>query len=145
MNESRQTTPFENVCHRANETLVSCEGYFIHRVAFDIIDGGDALEILLRHSPHKPDITISLERVYLLSIDKAAESWGCSLDKASVVHLPVPPAPWPNGFTSIRRHPGLPELARIQLIGPMEIEIVASILTVFIASSDDIARTKPNL
>ncbi|MFI5780808.1 hypothetical protein [Nocardia sp. NPDC051570] len=138
-----KTTPFERVCYRANETLALCEGYFIHRIAFDIIEGNDALEILLRHSPHKPDITISLEGIHHLSIDKFPESSGSFLDKVSVVHLPAPPAPWPDEFATLRRQPGLPELAWIQLIGPTQIEIIASIVTVFTALSDDAARAKP--
>ncbi|MFI6735126.1 hypothetical protein ACIBI9_19545 [Nonomuraea sp. NPDC050451] len=102
-------------------------------------------EIMLRHGPHQPDITISLAGLHHLSIDKPPESSGCFLDEASVVHLPASPAPWPDGFDGVRRHPGLPELAWIRLIGPMEIEIVASLLTVFSALSDDAARTRPNL
>lgn len=144
-NEPSETTPFERVCYRANETLGSCEGYFIERIAFDIIEGNDALEIMLRHSPYKPDVTISLASIHHLSIDKFPEPSGSFLDKASVVHLPVPPAAWPDGLTAIRRQPELPELAWIQLIGPMEIEIIASIVTVFIALSDEAARTSLTL
>ncbi|MER5625686.1 hypothetical protein ABT061_32075 [Streptosporangium sp. NPDC002544] len=114
-------------------------------MSFDVINGRDALEIGLRQGPEWPDITISLESLYHLSISKPPESSGCFVDEISVLHLPTSPRPWPDGFTVVRRHRGLPELALLRLAGPMEIEVVASILTVFTAMSDDLAATEPTV
>lgn len=136
------TTRFENVCRDASTALASCEGYFIHRMSFDVVNGFDALEIMLRKGPERPDITISLESLHHLSISKPPESSGCFVDEISVLHLPASPHPWPDGLTVVRRHPGLPELALLRLVGPMEIEVIASILTVFTAMSDDLAATE---
>lgn len=141
--EPSATTGFENVCRNAGAALASCEGYLIHRMSFDVINGRDALEIGLRQGPEWPDITISLESLYHLSISKPPESSGCFVDEISVLHLPKPPRPWPDGITIVRRHRGLPELALLKLVGPMEIKVVASILAVFTAVSDDLAATEP--
>ncbi|GAA2086726.1 hypothetical protein [Actinomadura alba] len=141
--ESSGLPRFENVCRNAAKILASCEGYFIDRISFDIVDGHDALEIGLRQGPEWPDVTISLSGVHHLSIGKPPESSGCFVDEVSVIHAPASPHPWPEGLVSVRRHDGLPELAWIRLIGPMDIEAVASTLTVFTAMSDDAAAVRP--
>ncbi|MEU4538987.1 hypothetical protein AB0G15_29460 [Streptosporangium sp. NPDC023825] len=140
--EPGATTRFENVCRNAGMALASCEGYFVHRMSFDIVNGCDALEIGLRRGPEWPDVTISLESLYHLSISKPPESSSCFVDEISVLYLPKPPRPWPDGVV-VRRHRGLPELAVLRLVGPMEIKVVASILTVFTAMSDDRAAAGP--
>ncbi|GAA1014883.1 hypothetical protein Aple_052960 [Acrocarpospora pleiomorpha] len=142
---SGTATRFENMCRNANAALASCEGYFIHRMSFDIVNDRDALEISLRRGPEWPDITISLEGLYHLSISKPPDSAACFVDEISVRHLPELPHPWPDGFTIVRRFPGQTELALLRVVGPMEIEVVASILTVLTAMSDNLAATEPTV
>ncbi|GAA0978232.1 hypothetical protein GCM10009555_040840 [Acrocarpospora macrocephala] len=137
-------TPFENMCHNASAALSSCVGYLVHRMSFDIVNDRDALEISLRRGPEWPDITISLEGLYHLSVSKLPESSVCFVDEILVRHLPELPHPWPDGPTSVRRFPGQTELVWLRVVGPMEIEVVASILTVLTAMSDELAATAPD-
>ncbi|WP_328743979.1 hypothetical protein OHT57_01510 [Streptomyces sp. NBC_00285] len=136
---------FKNRCANAARTLVSCVGYSISRISFNVFAEEDSLEIALREGPCKPDVVISLSNLHHLSVDKCPPLDGNFIDEISLIHLPALPNPWPaDAADRVRRFDGLCELAWLRIVGPAEVDAVASILTVYTAMSDDRASTVRN-
>jgi hypothetical protein len=128
---------FTNRCASAARTLASCVGYFIERIVFSAFPENDSLEIFLRQGPREPDVVISLANLHHVSVDKPPQLSG-SVDKISLIHLPKMPHPWPDDAAGlIRRFDGMPELAWLRIVGPTEVDVIASIVTVYTAPSDD--------
>ncbi|MFI8393000.1 hypothetical protein [Streptomyces sp. NPDC085540] len=85
---------------------------------------------------------LSLSNLDHVSVDKPPQIGGSFIDEISLIHLPVLPHPWPVGAADrVRRFDGLCELAWLQIVGPAEVDAVASIVTVYTAMSDDRAST----
>ncbi|MHC3820601.1 hypothetical protein [Streptomyces sp. NBC_00342] len=136
---------FKNQCANAARALAPCVGYFIHRIAFDAFPEADSLEITLREGPHKPDVVISLARVRYVSVANCADLHGF-VDEISLVHLPKMPRPWPDEATGlVVRFGELPELAWLRIVGPIEVDVVASIVTIYSAMSDDEASAEQTI
>lgn len=136
--ETKAENAFKNRCSNAARTLAPCVGYFIHRVSFDAFAEEDSLEITLREGPWKPDIVISLSNLYHYRIEKPPTISGCFIDEISLIHLPKMPHPWPEEAAGrVSRFGGLSELVWLRILGPAEVEAVASIVTVYTAISDD--------
>ncbi|MER5446489.1 hypothetical protein ABT052_19630 [Streptomyces sp. NPDC002766] len=134
---------FENRCENAASVLAPCIGYFVERVSFDAFAEEDFLEISLREGPRKADVRISLCNLHYVSVSKPPELSGSFVDSVSLVHLPRWPHPWPDDVAGrLRRFAGLPELAWLRLTGPTEVDVIASILTVYTAMSDDEATAR---
>ncbi|MFE6845673.1 hypothetical protein [Streptomyces sp. NPDC057686] len=128
---------FKNRCAHGARTLARCVGYFVHRIAFDAFPDDDALEITLRDGPHEPDVLISLSGVRYVSVAKGADLHGF-VDDACLIHLPKMPHAWPDEAVGmVGRFGGLPELAWLRIVGPVEVDVVASVVTVYSATSDD--------
>ncbi|GJF34991.1 hypothetical protein KNE206_76910 [Kitasatospora sp. NE20-6] len=129
---------FKNRCANAASTLAPCVGYFISRISFDAFTEEDSLEITLREGPWKPEVVVSLSNLHHVSVDKPPQIVGSFIDEISLVHLPKLPHPWPaDAIDRVRRFDGLCELAWLRITGPVEIDAVASIVTVYTAMSDD--------
>lgn len=140
MTEARDA--FKNRCTNAALTLSACVGYTISRISFDAFAEEDSLEITFREGPWKPDVVISLSNLHHVSVDKPPQIVGSFIDEISLTHLPVLPHPWPaDSADHVRRFDGLCELALLRIVGPAEVEAVASIVTVYTAMSDDRAST----
>ncbi|MEU9539191.1 hypothetical protein [Streptomyces mirabilis] len=102
----------------------------------------DSLEIILRKGPASPDVLIELSNLHYISVSKPPEISGCFIDAISLIHLPKTPRPWPGDAAGrVRRCDGLPELAWLRVLGPTEADVMASIVTVCTAVSDDKAST----
>ncbi|MFF1838001.1 hypothetical protein ACFVXE_27905 [Streptomyces sp. NPDC058231] len=128
---------FKNRCANAARTLAPCVGYFIHRIAFDAVPADDSLEITLREGPHKPDVVISLANVHYVSVAKGADLHGF-VDEISLIHLPKMPQLWPDEAADmVGRFGGLPELAWLRIVGPIGVDVVASLVTIYSAMSDN--------
>ncbi|MER6160761.1 hypothetical protein ABT147_35400 [Streptomyces sp. NPDC001868] len=128
---------FKNRCANAARTLASCIGYFIDRIAFDAFAEEDSLEIALREGPHKPDVVISLANLRHISIGKPPELSGF-VDEISLIHLPKMPHPWPDDVAGrVHRFDEMPELAWLRIVGPTEVDVIASIVTIYTALSDE--------
>lgn len=55
------------------------------------------------------------------------------------------PQLWPDEAAGmVRRFGGLPELAWLRIVGPIEVDVVASIVTIYSAMSDDEASADPS-
>ena len=142
--ETETRDAFKNRCANAARTLSSCVGYSISRISFDVFAEEDSLEITLREGPWKPDVVISLSNLHHVSVDKPPQIGGSFIDEISLIHLPAPPHPWPaDTVDRVRRFDGLCELAWLRIVGPAEIEAVASIVTIYTATSDDRASMAP--
>ncbi|MFE0457797.1 hypothetical protein ACFW1A_00880 [Kitasatospora sp. NPDC058965] len=62
------------------------------------------------------------------------------IDGISLIHLPESPSPWPaEAVARLERSDDLPELVWLKITGPLEVDAVASIVTVYQAQSDDAA------
>ncbi|MFJ8563735.1 hypothetical protein [Streptomyces sp. NPDC093514] len=62
------------------------------------------------------------------------------IDGISLVHLPELSLPWPaEAVGRLDRSEDLPELVWLRITGPLEVDAVASIVTVYVAQSDDAA------
>ncbi|WP_329378558.1 hypothetical protein OG625_10290 [Streptomyces sp. NBC_01351] len=142
MTGRRETaSAFKNRCANSERTLASLTGYFISRISFEAFNEDDSMEITLRDGPMKPDVVISLSDVRYAAVSKPPEISGCFVDAISLTHLPVMPHPWPEDAVGlVGRFNGLNELARLRIDGPAEVDVVASIVTVYTAMSDDEAE-----
>ncbi|MEW2373472.1 hypothetical protein AB0940_29485 [Streptomyces sp. NPDC006656] len=129
---------FKNRCTDAARTLAPCVGYFISRISFDAFAEEDSLEITLREGPWKPDVVIALSNLRYISVDKPPELVGSFIDEISLIHLPKLPYSWPaDAAGRVRRFDGLCELVWLRIVGPAEVDAVASTVTVYTAMSDD--------
>lgn len=131
---------FKNRCFNANRTLQSCVGYFIERIS---LNEGNAdnkentLDIWLREGPWKPDVVISLANLYSVRPIESDVS-GAFIDEIAITHLPKLPIPWSvDAVGRLERSDDLPELAWLRVIGPIEVDALAAIVTVYQAPSDD--------
>lgn len=128
---------FKNRCANAQRILASLTGYFISRISFEAFSEEDSVEITMRDVPTKPDVVISLADLRYVSLSKPPEISGCFIDAISLTHLPVMPHPWPEDAGGlVSRFNGLNELAWLRIRGPAELDVVASIVTVYTAMSD---------
>jgi hypothetical protein len=131
---------FKNRCANASRTLQSCLGYFIERITLDESHADDkenTLDVWLRVGPWKPDVVISLSGL------RSVRRWDPDMDAAfideiALTHLPKLPAPWSvDAVGRLERTEDLPELVWLRIIGPVEVDAVASIVTVYHAPSED--------
>lgn len=130
--------------------MKSCVSYSISRVHLDESNGEDdkdnVLDIWLREGPGKPDIVISLADLYSVRpLDRELDS-APFIDEVSLVHLPKSPMSWPaEAVGRLERYEDLPELAWLRITGPIEVDALAAIVTVYQAMSDDEASVlRPN-
>ncbi|MFD7259129.1 hypothetical protein [Streptomyces sp. NPDC059874] len=131
---------FKNRCANAALTLRSCLSYSIDRISLDESNEDDkdnALDVWLREGPWKPDVVISLSNLY--SVRPWEPGLGASfIDGISLIHLPKMPSPWPaEAIGRLDRSEDLPELVWLRIFGPIEVDAVAAIVTVYQAQSDD--------
>ncbi|WP_406073619.1 hypothetical protein [Streptomyces virginiae] len=133
---------FKNRCTNAARTLESCVTCSIDRIALDESSEDhkdNTLDVWLREGPWTPDVVISLSPLH--SVRSWEKGLGVSfIDGISLVHLPKLPSPWPaEAVGRLDRSEDLPELAWLRIAGPIEVGAVASIVTVYVAQSDDAA------
>ncbi|NNN37983.1 hypothetical protein HLK59_48320 [Streptomyces sp. S3(2020)] len=127
-----------NRCLRAARLLAPCESYFVERVSFGTVDDGECVDVFLREGPQKPDIVISLAGLHHIKTGDSAAVPSSFIDEILLDYLPRLPHPWPDDATGlIDRSADLPELVRLRITGPSEVDVVASCLTVYTAMSDD--------
>ncbi|MGW2051845.1 hypothetical protein ACWCPF_42990 [Streptomyces sp. NPDC001858] len=140
VDEHGATDAFKNRCTNAALTLESCVSYFIDRISLDECNEDrkdNTLDVWLREGPWKPDVVISLSDLH--SVRPWEPGLGVSfIDEISLVHLPKLPLPWPaEAVGRLDRSEHLPELVWLRITGPVEVDAVAAILTVYRAQSDD--------
>ncbi|MER7694413.1 MULTISPECIES: hypothetical protein [Streptomyces] len=131
---------FENRCFNTNRSLQSCVGYFIDRIT---LNEGNAdnkentLDVWLREGPCKPDVVISLANLYSVRPIEPDVS-GAFIDEIAITHLPTLPLPWSvDAVGRLARTKDVPALAWLRIIGPVEVDALAAIVTVYQAPSDD--------
>ncbi|MFF9647295.1 hypothetical protein ACWGKU_33545 [Kitasatospora sp. NPDC054768] len=132
---------FKNRCTNAARRLEPCIRYFIERISLDESNEDredNTLDVWLRVGPWKPDVVISLSDL------RSVRPWGPGLsstsfvDGISLVHLPKLPLPWPaEAVGRLDRSEDLPELVWLRMTGPIEVDAVAAMVTVYQAMSDD--------
>ncbi|WP_329262468.1 hypothetical protein OG223_45475 [Streptomyces sp. NBC_01478] len=118
-------------CLKAQEILSEYEGSFIERISSSAVGDRSTFDILLIRSGVFGELTISLEGVRYLSVANSVSVDSAFFDRLTVVHLPASGSPWPEeaeGF--VTRFENLPELVWVRLVGPVEIDVVGSMLTV---------------
>ena len=122
--------------------LEPCISYSIARISLDESNEdrkNNTLDVWPREGPWKPDVVISLSNLH------SVRPWEPGLtpifiDGISLIHLPKLPSPWPaDAIDRLDRSKDLPELAWLRITGPLEVDAVASIVTVYQAQSDDAA------
>ncbi|GLW73517.1 hypothetical protein Kpho02_58160 [Kitasatospora phosalacinea] len=145
-NEYAASDAFKNRCTNAARRLQSCISYSIERISSDESRADrkeNTLDVWLREGPQKPDVVVSLSGLY------SVRPWEPALvpvfiDGISLIHLPESPAPWPaEAVARLERSDDLPELVWLRITGPLEVDAVASIVTVYQAQSDDAASVLP--
>ncbi|MEV7547331.1 hypothetical protein [Streptomyces sp. NPDC089915] len=140
--EYRAGSAFKNRCANAALTLESCTEYSIDRVSLAESSENrkeNVLDVWLREGPHKPDVLISLSNLY--SVRPCEPGLAPTfIDGISLIHLPALPSPWPaEAVGRLDRTEDLPELAWLRISGPLDIDALAAIVTVYQAQSDDAA------
>ncbi|MFJ9776120.1 hypothetical protein ACIRVF_33615 [Kitasatospora sp. NPDC101157] len=142
VDEPGAASAFKNRCTNAALTLDSCAGYFIERISLDMSGEdrrGHTLDVWLREGPQKPDVVVSLSDLH------SVRPWEPGLDPVfidgiSLIHLPRLPLAWAaEAVGRLDRSADLPELVWLRITGPVEVDAVASIVTVYQAKSDDAA------
>lgn len=124
---------FQRACAEASQVLSAAEGYFVEHISLGVDGDVDRLNISLRYGPPKPDILVSFTRLYHTRVTKPPEASGSFADALEVVYLPRTEAGWPaDAERLVTRHPGLPELVWFRLIGPTELDVIASTVTLFV-------------
>lgn len=128
---------FEAVCCEARKLLYTCEGYFVDRVSFDVFGDYDELTLVLQERPYRPDMAVSLTRIYHFNTTKPPEAAGSFVDEFRVTYIPKEDDSWPREIEGRLgpRHSGLPDLVWIRVVGPMSIDAVASTITVLVAQA----------
>jgi hypothetical protein len=131
---------FKYRCLNANRALQSCVGYFIQRISQsegNADNKENGLDIWVREGPWKPDVVISLANPYSVGPIEPNVS-GAWIDEVTVTHLPELPQPWPaDAVGRLARTTDLPALAWLRIVGPVEVDALAAIVTVYQAASDD--------
>ncbi|MEV4996047.1 hypothetical protein AB0P45_17285 [Streptomyces niveus] len=121
-------------CARLNDYLSRREGNFIDGVSFFASGERDVLEVRLLAEGNLPPVTLHLESVHSFSLQKPTDLDGAFVDSLSVTHLPAGDHPWPaDAEDLLKKHSGLPDLYRVQLVGPFGLDAAGDILTVSIA------------
>ncbi|MFF0393293.1 hypothetical protein ACFYS8_32045 [Kitasatospora sp. NPDC004615] len=140
--EHRATDAFKNRCTNAALALESCANYFLDRISLDESNANrkdNTLDVWLREGPQQPDVVISLSGLHSVR-PWEPEATPSFIDGISLVHLPKLPSPWPaDAVGRLDRSGDLPELVWLRITGPLEVDAVASIVTVYRAQSDDAA------
>jgi hypothetical protein len=96
----------------------------------------NTVDVWLREGPSRPDVVISLANLYSV-LPVEPDTWSF-IDEISLTHLPKLPLPWPaEAVGRLERTEDLPELAWLRIMGPIEVDAVAAIVTVYQAPSDD--------
>ncbi|MFG2454999.1 hypothetical protein ACGFSG_37140 [Streptomyces sp. NPDC048512] len=81
---------------------------------------------------------ISLAYLHHVETGDSVAVRGSFIDEILVEYLPRLPHPWPDDAIGlVDRCFDLPELVRLRIAGPSQIEVVAACLTVYTAMSDD--------
>ncbi|MGE7386254.1 hypothetical protein ACQKM2_12345 [Streptomyces sp. NPDC004126] len=130
---------FRNRCTNAAPALQSFIHHSIERISLDESNEDrkdNTLDVWLiapwsNGEPRMPDLVISLANLY------SVRPWEPDLcpsfiDGISLVHLPKLPSPWPAGAADrLDRTEELPELVWLRIPGPLEVDAVAAILTIY--------------
>ncbi len=128
---------FKSRCAHAAQVLAPLVGHFIERISFEAFNTEDSLEITLQGGPSRPDVVISLSGLHYVAVAKPPEISGCFIDEISLTHLPTTPRPWPEDAVGrLVRFDGLSELAWLRIVGPAEVGVMASTVTVYVAVGD---------
>lgn len=131
---------FKNRCFNANRTLQACVSYFIERIT--LTEGNpdnkeNTLDVWLREGPSKPDVVISLANLYSVRPMESDVS-GAFIDEIAITYLPELPLPWSvDAVGRLQRTEDVPALAWLRIVGPVEVDALAQIVTVYQAQSDD--------
>lgn len=127
-------TNFQLICERVEEVLAEYRGSFLERFMHHAA-GEDLCEILLVKSSGRGEVTVFLEGIRHLSVGNSVSVEGGALvDDIRVVHLSSDGAEWPPGVEKfVRPFPGLPELVWIRIIGPVEVNVIASLIGLSVA------------
>ena len=131
---------FKNRCFNANRALQSCVNYFIERIT--LTEGNadnkeNALDVWLQGESSEPAVVISLANLYSVRPIEP-DVWGAFIDEIAITYLPKLPLPWSvDAVGRLERTEALPALAWLRIMGPVEVDALAAIVTIYHAPSDD--------
>jgi hypothetical protein len=119
-----------------NRILDENVGAFIDAVSFQVLADQDRFCLVLRSAPSRPDVTVVLDGVYRISVQKPPDPSGSFVDEAWVKVLPKVPKPWPGEAEGlVTRHEHLPDLIWLKVVGPTAIDVVAATIIVSVAQA----------
>ncbi|WP_405895234.1 hypothetical protein OG272_29460 [Streptomyces sp. NBC_00104] len=125
------TMEFRDICENAQRVLGVYSGEFIERVSH--LAGKESwCQISLRKGNGKEEVLVTLEQIRYLAISDPLELDGfVTVEDVSVTYLPTGGEAWPETARRfVHGFPGLPALVWIRITGPVELDVVASIITV---------------
>ncbi|MFD0354364.1 hypothetical protein ACFVHW_11585 [Streptomyces sp. NPDC127110] len=137
--EQGASDAFRNRCTNAALALQPFVHHSIERISLDESNEDrkdNTLDVwliapLFDGEPRMPDVVISLANLY------SVRPWEPDLcpsfiDGISLVHLPRLPSPWPaEAAGRLDRTEDLPGLVWLRIAGPLEVDAVAAVLTVY--------------
>jgi hypothetical protein len=123
---------FQAQCLKAQEILSECEGSIIEKISSSAVNDRSSFEFtLVRTDSTFGEVTVALESVRHLSVGNQVAIESAFADQLSVIHLPASGNPWPEEAERlVTRFANLPELVWVRLVGPVEVDVVAQILTI---------------
>ncbi|AHH20926.1 hypothetical protein NONO_c61520 [Nocardia nova SH22a] len=111
----------------------SCEGYLIDTLSMSQIDDANVLELALRWGPDKPDVVLAFQGIYYFELGKTPEPGAYPLEQVAVTVLPSSNDPWPAGLgIDLVRSSTLPDLVWFHAEGPVQLNVVAAIVTAYV-------------
>lgn len=121
----------EKTCERAGAVLAHCVGGFLDMVSFTALGERDHLDIKIVQTQRWPMVSLLLEDVRHIAVDKGPDIESSFVDDITLTPLLRTPAAWPaEADALVTRFEGLPDLYWLRLAGPTTITAVGAIVTI---------------
>ncbi|MEV4359346.1 hypothetical protein [Nonomuraea sp. NPDC049625] len=118
-------------CERAGAVLAHCAGGFLDTVAFAALGERDYLDIKIVQTLKWPMVSLLLEDVRHVTVDKGPDIASSLVDEITLTPLLRTATTWPSEADGlVTRFDGLPDLYWLRLVGPTMITAVGAIMTV---------------
>lgn len=122
---------FAGTCRRAASLLSQLNGYFLERVSTET---GSSVDVFLRRGPSAPDVLVSFAGVLRMRMGYFMGAESAFVEEMRLICIPGVNAEWPDGLVGMgKRTAGNPDLAWFTLEGPVPVDVVANIVTVYVA------------
>lgn len=111
--------------------LPHCVGGFLDIVAFAALGERDQLDIKIVQTGKWPMVSLLLEDVRHVTVDKGPDIESSFIDEITLIPLLRSATTWPvEADGLVTRFDGLPDLYWLRLVGPTTITVISAIMTI---------------